>query len=65
MVEKYVEYLKPIVNRLFKQDSGGHDVSHMERTMKITISKIARAIMATKTTQKIIELITPPRHPPP
>lgn len=37
MVDKYIEQLRPVVNELFKQDSGGHDVSHMERTMNTAL----------------------------
>lgn len=37
MLEKYVEQLKPLVLELFKDDSSGHDISHLERTMNIAI----------------------------
>lgn len=37
MLEKYIEDLKPYVIELFKDDSSGHDISHLERTMKIAL----------------------------
>lgn len=33
MIEKYIEKLKPYVMELFKDDSSGHDMSHLIRTM--------------------------------
>lgn len=32
MVEKYIEILKPKVIELFKNESSGHDIGHLERT---------------------------------
>lgn len=37
MLEKYIEELKPIVIELFKKDSSGHDISHLERVMKLAL----------------------------
>lgn len=37
MLEKYIEQLRPYVIELFKNDSTGHDISHLERTMKIAL----------------------------
>lgn len=34
MLEKYIELLKPEVEKMFSTDSSGHDMSHLERTMK-------------------------------
>ena len=31
MLEEYIEKLKPFVMSLFKDDSSGHDISHLER----------------------------------
>lgn len=33
----YIEILKPEVVKLFKNDNSGHDISHLERTMKIAL----------------------------
>ena len=33
-LEEYIEKLKPLVIKIFEQDSSGHDISHLERTMK-------------------------------
>ena len=33
MLEDYIERLKPYVNELFKEDSSGHDISHLVRVM--------------------------------
>lgn len=38
MLEEYIEKLKPFVIELFKNDSSGHDISHLERTMKLSLS---------------------------
>lgn len=32
MVEKYIETIRPYVLELFKTESSGHDISHLERT---------------------------------
>ena len=36
-VETYLEELRPIVAEMFKVDSGGHDLSHLERTAKAAL----------------------------
>lgn len=38
MLEEYIERIKPYVIDLFKNDSSGHDISHLMRTMKIAIN---------------------------
>ena len=37
MLEEYIEKLRPYVLELFKNDSSGHDISHLERTMRIAL----------------------------
>jgi len=37
MLEDYINKLKPKVSELFSQDSSGHDMGHLERTMKIAL----------------------------
>lgn len=37
MLEEYIKKLKPVVIELFKNDSSGHDISHLERTMKLAL----------------------------
>ena len=37
MLEEYIEKLKAFVIELFKNDSSGHDISHLERTMKLAL----------------------------
>lgn len=37
MVEKYIEELRPHVLELFKKDSSGHDIGHLERTVRNAI----------------------------
>ena len=37
MLENYIESLKPYVEELFKNDSSGHDISHLVRTMKLAL----------------------------
>ena len=37
MIENYIEKLKPLVIDLFKNDSSGHDISHLVRTMNIAL----------------------------
>lgn len=34
MVEKYIEELRPHVLELFEKDSSGHDMGHLERTLR-------------------------------
>lgn len=35
MLEKYIKIIKPYIIELFKNDSSGHDISHLIRTMNI------------------------------
>lgn len=35
MLEEYIEKLRPIVSELFSKESSGHDIGHLERTMKM------------------------------
>ena len=37
MLEKYIEKIRPYVLELFKDDSSGHDIGHLERTMRIAL----------------------------
>ena len=37
MLEEYINRLKPEVLKLFKEDSSGHDITHLERTMNIAL----------------------------
>lgn len=37
MLGNYIEKLKPLVIELFKSDSSGHDINHLERTMKLAL----------------------------
>ncbi len=38
MLEKYIDIIKPHIIELFKDDSSGHDISHLTRTMNIAVS---------------------------
>lgn len=38
LVEEYIELLKPEVAEMFKEDSSGHDISHLERTMNLALN---------------------------
>ena len=38
MLEEYIELIKPYIIELFKNDSSGHDISHLTRTMNIAVS---------------------------
>lgn len=38
MLEKYIEVIKPYIIELFKNDSSGHDISHLIRTMNIALN---------------------------
>lgn len=38
MLEEYIELIKPYIIDLFKNDSSGHDISHLTRTMNIAVS---------------------------
>lgn len=37
MLEEYIEALKSYIMQLFKNDSSGHDISHLERVMKLAV----------------------------
>ena len=37
MLEEYIEELKPVVKKVFKNDSTGHDISHLERVMNLAL----------------------------
>lgn len=37
MLEDYINKLRPEVLKLFKNDSSGHDITHLERTMNIAL----------------------------
>lgn len=37
MLENYIKELRPLVIELFKEDSSGHDISHLERTMNTAL----------------------------
>ena len=37
MIEKYIEKLRPHVLEMFAQDSSGHDIGHLERTMRTAL----------------------------
>lgn len=37
MLEEYIEKLRPYILKLFKNESSGHDITHLERTMKIAL----------------------------
>ena len=37
MLEEYINKLEPYVIELFKEDSSGHDIGHLKRTMKTAI----------------------------
>lgn len=34
MLEEYIEKLRPEIEKIFKEDSSGHDIGHLERTMQ-------------------------------
>lgn len=38
MLKKYIDIIKPHIIELFKDDSSGHDISHLERTMNIALN---------------------------
>lgn len=38
MLEKYISIIKPYILELFKDDSTGHDISHLVRTMNIALN---------------------------
>lgn len=38
MLEKYIDIIKPYIIELFEEDSSGHDISHLTRTMNIAIN---------------------------
>lgn len=37
MLEDYINRLKPEILKIFKNDSSGHDISHLERTMRLAL----------------------------
>lgn len=37
MIEEYIEILRPFVYKLFKDDSSGHDIGHLERTKNMAL----------------------------
>lgn len=37
MIDKYIQTLRPFVLELFEGDSTGHDISHLERTLKASL----------------------------
>lgn len=37
MLEEYIEKIRPYVLDMFSKDSSGHDISHLERTMKLAL----------------------------
>ena len=38
MLETYIYIIKPYIIDLFENDSSGHDISHLIRTMNIAIN---------------------------
>lgn len=38
MLKKYIDIIKPHIIEMFKDDSSGHDISHLERTMNIALN---------------------------
>jgi len=38
MLEEYIKIIKPYIIDLFKDDSSGHDISHLTRTMNIAVN---------------------------
>lgn len=37
MIEEYIYKLRPYVLDMFSKDSSGHDINHLERTMKLAL----------------------------
>ena len=37
MLEEYIDIIKPYIIDLFKDDSSGHDISHLIRTMNTAL----------------------------
>lgn len=37
MLEEYINKLRPIVEEMFRSESSGHDIGHLERVMKIAL----------------------------
>lgn len=37
MVEEYIEKIRPIIAEMFSKESSGHDISHLERVMKLAL----------------------------
>ena len=38
MLEDYIKIIKPYIIELFSEDSSGHDISHLTRTMNIAVN---------------------------
>lgn len=38
MLEKYIEIIQPYIHNLFQNDSSGHDIGHLTRTMNLAIN---------------------------
>ena len=37
MLEDYIKIIKPYIIELFSEESSGHDISHLTRTMNIAV----------------------------
>lgn len=37
MLESYIEKLRPFIIEFFGKDSSGHDIGHLERTMRTAL----------------------------
>lgn len=37
MLKEYIDQLRPIIIDYFSKDTGGHDIGHLERTMKLAL----------------------------
>lgn len=38
MLKDYIKIIKPYIVELFSEDSSGHDISHLTRTMNIAVN---------------------------
>ncbi len=38
LLQKYTELVRPSIENLFSQDSSGHDMTHLERTMRLALT---------------------------
>ena len=36
-LEKYIQKIRPLIEAKFKEEYSGHDISHLERTMKMAL----------------------------